>query len=197
MDLIRSAVSIGDWPEAWRLSMRLNVRLATLQAGSGQISPGLELAHLEMVAGKDATTRMPQLPRLAKAAYSAGQYKKAEGYAKEALEAAAHGDFPWTGDAIHQGNIVLGRLALRNRDTQGAIRYLLAAGKAPSSLTLEAFGPNMSLAKELLSMGQTAPVIQYLEECTSFWSTGSRKLAEWLALLRAGLIPDFGQTFDY
>jgi hypothetical protein len=197
LDQINAAIRSEDWSEAWRLNFQLSAAIATFRTRSGGISPDLELAHLEMIAGKDAITRAPQLPRLARAAYNARQFTKAEGYAKEALEAAQHGVFPWTGDAIHQGNIVLGRLAYRKGDVQGAILYLLAAGKTPGSPTLAALGPNMGLARDLLLGGQSAAVIQYLEECGTFWMGGSQKLAEWLALTRAGLSPDFGDNLNY
>jgi hypothetical protein len=197
LDQINAAIRSEDWSEAWRLNFKLSAAIATFRTRTGGISPDLELAHLEMIAGKDVLTRAPQLPRLARAAYNARQFTKAEGYATEALEAAKHGEFPWTGDAIHQGNIVLGRLAYRKGDVQGAIAYLLAAGKTPGSPALGSLGPNMGLARDLLLGGQSAAVIQYLEECRAFWIGGSRKLAEWLALTRAGLSPDFGENLDY
>jgi hypothetical protein len=197
LDEIRAAIHAGDWREAWLLTFKLNGAITTIRTQSGGFSPGLELAHLEMVAGKDAITRAPQLPRLARAAYAAHDFSKAASYAREALEAAQHGEFPWTGDAIHEGNIVLGRLAYQNGDVPGAIGYLLAAGKTPGSATLASLGPNMGLARDLLLGGQSAAVIQYLEECKAFWITGAQKLAEWLALTHAGLSPEFGANVDY
>ena len=44
---------------------------------------------------------------MAKAAYAAGDFPRAMSYAGEALDAAKHGVFWWTGDAVHQGNIIL------------------------------------------------------------------------------------------
>jgi hypothetical protein len=137
------------------------------------------------------------LPRLAKAACDAHQSAKAAAYATQALEAAKHGVFWWTGDAIHQGNIVLGRLALDRGEVQAADGYLLAAGKAPKSSFLTVFGPNMGLARDLLARGEKDAVVQYLEECGGLWTTDRGKLAEWLALVRAGLKPNFGPNVDY
>jgi hypothetical protein len=197
LDQLRAAIRNEDWAEAARLSWNLSLAVGAKRNASGQVSPDLELAHVELMAGKDVTTRTPLLPRLARTAFAAHEYKKAEGYAVEALEAARHGEFWWTGDAIHQGNIVLGRLALQRGDAAGAAQFLVAAGKTPGSATLASAGPNMGLARDLLRVGQTEPVIQYLEECRAFWRADRGKLPEWLALVRAGLRPDFGPNLDF
>jgi hypothetical protein len=197
LDQLRAAIRNEDWNEAWRLSWNVNTAIFAKRRVSGQVSPDLELAHVELMAGKDVTTRTPLLPRLARTAFAAHNVQKAEGYAVEALEAARHGEFWWTGDAIHQGNIVLGRLALQRGDTAAAAQFLLAAGKTPGSSTLASAGPNMALARDLLRAGDSATVILYLEECRAFWRADRGKLAEWLALVRAGLKPDFGPNLDY
>jgi hypothetical protein len=196
LDQIRAAIRTEDWPEASRIAIRLNASLLSLRARS-QASPLLELQHLEILAGKDGITRNPLLPRMARAAFAANEFALAESLANEALEAARHGIFWWTGDAIHQGNIVLGRLALRESKPDAAKRYLLAAGRTPGSGNLGSLGPNMALAKDLLDLGETATVLEYLESCTQFWIGNRGKLAEWLALVRAGLKPDFGPNLGY
>ena len=196
LDDIRTSVRLEDWNEAWRLAVRLNGSIiARLPAGGA--SPELELQHLEFMAGTNAISRGPLLGRLARTALAAGDLKKADRYGNEALAESQHGVFWWTGDAVHQGNIVLGRLALGGGDLAEAKRYLLAAGKTPGSTSLAAQGPNMALARDLLERGESAAVLQYLEECGSFWSGNRGKLAEWMALIRAGLKPDFGANVTY
>ncbi|MCU1236717.1 MAG: hypothetical protein JWP63_4684 [Candidatus Solibacter sp.] len=196
LDEIRAAVRTGDWPEASRVAIRLNGALLMLRSRT-MATPSLELSHLEMLGGKDPMTRNPLLARMTKAAFAASDWVRAKRYADEALEAAKHGVFWWTGDAIHQGNLTLGRLALRDSDVEGAKRYLLAAGKTPGSGSLASLGPGMGLAKELLDRGETATVIEYLEECRNFWDGNRGKLPEWLALVKAGLRPDFGANLGY
>jgi len=196
LDQIRAAIRAEDWPEASRIAMRLNAALLNLRARS-QASPLLELQHLEMLAGNNSMTRNPLLPRMVRAAFAAGEWARAESLANEALEAAKHGVFWWTGDAIHQGNIILGRLALRESKLEAAKRFLLAAGRTPGSSSLDGLGPNMALAKDLLDAGETATVLAYLESCGQFWNGNRGKLAEWIALVRAGLTPDFGPNLGY
>ena len=195
IDQIRTAIRREDWSEASRLSIRLNAAL--LMRTRAQRTPLLELQHLETLAGRDPIARNPFLPRLAKAAFAAGDYVRAERYADEALEAARHGVFWWTGDAIHQGNIMLGRLALRRDDIEEAKRRLITAGKTPGSSTLASVGPSMQLAKDLLDRSQSAAVVEYLELCGNFWEGNRGKLAEWIALVKAGLKPDFGANLGY
>src|SRR3954467_7571230 len=83
LDEIRAAVRAEDWPEASRLTIRLNAALMNVRARS-QGSPLIELQHLEILAGQNATTRNPLLPRMVRAAYAAGEWARAEGLANEA-----------------------------------------------------------------------------------------------------------------
>jgi hypothetical protein len=196
LDEIRASIRLDDWNEAWRLAVRLNGSIIQRLPTTGA-SPDLELQHLELMAGNNAITRGPLLARLARTALAAGNPEKAGRYANEALVESKHGLFWWTGDAVHQGNIVLGRLALRGGEVEAAKRYLLLAGKTPGSTSLAAQGPNMALARDLLERGESAAVLQYLEECGSFWGGNRGRLAEWMALIRAGLKPDFGVNVTY
>ena len=195
IDDLRAAIRREDWSEASRISIRINTAL--LVRNRSQATPSLELQHLQMIAGSDPIKRNPFLPRLVKAAFAAGDYARAAGYADEALNAAKQGVFWWTGDAIHQANIVLGCLALRKGDVEEAKRALIAAGKVPATSNLAGPGPNMQLAKDLLERGETATVVQYLEECRNFWEGNHGKLAEWIVLIKAGLKPDFGPNLNY
>ena len=102
LDQMRAAIRAEDWAEASRISMRLNAALLNLRVRSAS-SPLVELQHLDMLAGHDSISRNPLLPRMARAAFAAGDWARAEGLALEALEAAKHGVFWWTGDAIHHG----------------------------------------------------------------------------------------------
>ena len=196
LDDLRAAIKADDWNEAWRLSIQLNAAVAGKRRITGLNSPAAEVSHLEIMAGRDAISRSQYLPRLAKAAFAARQYDKAESYANQALAAARKGDFPWTGDAVHQGNIVLGRLALLHGDDKSAANYLVAAGKAPVSPLLGTRGPNMALARDLLGRGQKDGVIEFLEGCRGFWKNDGGKIAEWVALIRAGLTPNFTAYID-
>lgn len=146
--------------------------------------------------GVDPRQRFHLLGDLAKAAFDAGDFKKAVAYANELLDAASkRQDDSWYGTAIHQGNLVLGRVALRTGDTQKAKAWLLKAGETPGGGTLDSFGPNMALAKELLERGEKDTVIQYLELCKRFWKNPA--LDAWLQSIKAGGTPEFGGNLVY
>jgi hypothetical protein len=127
---------------------------------------------------------------LARSAFEAGEYEKAKGYARDLLDGA----FPDGGIATHDGNLVLGRLALLADDIAAAKQHLLAAGKTAGAPTLNSFGPNMTLAKELLEVGETQVVLDYFDLCARFWSyePGRLKLKQWTEAVKAGKAPNFG-----
>lgn len=142
----------------------------------------------------DDVIRFWMLPEIAQAACDAGEPDKARAYAVELLEKASEpGYFYWrNGNAVHYGNLVLGRLALHSGDIQAANAYLLEAGKTTGSPVLSTAGPNMLLAYELLRLGETQTVIQYLQLCSEFWQSPDHQAEKWAYEIQRGQIPDFG-----
>jgi hypothetical protein len=137
---------------------------------------------------RDERERLRQLPRLAEAAFEAGDYSKAHAYASELLSKADSGH---KGLAVFYGNQVLGRLALAEGDVERANGLLLASAETTGSPTLCSFGPSMVLARELLRRGERDVVLRYLERCSSFWAYGAEWLARWASTIERGETPDF------
>ena len=75
--------------------------------------------------------------------------------------------------------------------------YLVAAGGTPGSPQLDTFGPNMSLASELLDRGETAAVIEYFKLCSNFWNGEFSQLTVWENDVRNGRRPRFGPNYFY
>lgn len=96
------------------------------------------------------------------------------------------------GNAVHKGNLILGRVALRRGDVEEAKRRLLAAGRTPGSPQLNTFGPGMALAEELLQRGEKQVVLEYFDLCEGFWKMDSGSLSAWRMLVRRDRIPNFG-----
>ncbi len=137
--------------------------------------------------------RFTVLAATAKAAYGAGSYEIAEKYATELL--ASSSDYPndWNyGNAIHDGNMVLGLVAVEKGDIDLAIEYLLKAGDTSGSPQINTFGPNMTLAEVLIEKGEAESVLEYFELCKKFWELEGGKLESWAASVRGGGKPDFG-----
>jgi hypothetical protein len=91
---------------------------------------------------------------------------------------------------------VLGRLALLNDDVPEAERFLLLAGEIPGSPVLHSFGPNMSLARELLKRGRRDVVLQFFANCKAFWKMGY-PLDTWTTQVQNGQLPIFGANLAY
>jgi tetratricopeptide (TPR) repeat protein len=142
--------------------------------------------------------RFYELGDLAVGALEAGETAKAEEYASELLQDAQKFKNDWNyGNAIHKGNIVLGRIALQHHDIASAKQHLLLAGETPGSPQLDSFGPNMTLAKELLEKGEREAVLTYLQSCAKFWKMGGNKLEGWMGTIKGGGTPDFSSNLSY
>jgi hypothetical protein len=132
----------------------------------------------------------------AKLAVQAGALYDAARYAQELLDSAASGGGN-EGNAVFFGNMVLGQVALRRGDKATARSRLLAAGKTKGSPQLDSFGPNMTLAKELIEAGDHDTPVAFFELCRSFWKMDRGNLDRWSALAAAGKVPDFGANLTY
>ena len=129
------------------------------------------------------------LAGVANAALESNEIHKAERYAKELLIITPkYMDDPYYGTAIHLSNIILGRIAIIRKDIKKAKELLLKAGASPRSQRINMFGPNMSLAVELLKLKERKTVIEYLEACKKFWK--EKKINEWIKDIKAGEIPE-------
>jgi tetratricopeptide (TPR) repeat protein len=146
----------------------------------------------------DARNRFYGLSDLASSAFDAGEIEKAQQYASELLRAAPEFKSDWNyGNALYYGNIVLGRIALKQGDIVGAKEHLLAASQTPGSPQLNSFGPNMTLAKDLVEKNEREVVLTYLQSCGKFWKMDNGKSESWMATIRGGGTPDFGANLIY
>jgi hypothetical protein len=163
---------------------------------NGVESPEQELARLELEAARQAgSRRLPFLPRMAKLALWLGDADKAGQYASEALSLVipqSADPFGTGAEAIHDANVVAGLLAVRAGDVRRAKEFLLASVVTKGDNVLRMRGPDLTLADELLKLGERDAVIQFLEHCRHFWRISSRRLEEWITEIRGGKVPDFG-----
>lgn len=199
-DQVKSALASGNLEAGTRLATELGFAISRHERA-------LTFAQFEAGLPAPGPGRFYTLARVAIAAFEASDYAKAESYANEVLALApqyredrSYGDRSY-GDAIFYGNMVLGRVALRrDYDIPKAKAALMASGQTPGSPVLNSFGPNMSLAKDLLEAGERESVLQFFDECRAFWkSTGSvRKLDEWSAVVKGCCrLPHFGANLVY
>ena len=134
----------------------------------------------------------------AKQSFIVGKTQDASKYATELLNLANRFKTDWNyGNAIQDANLVLGRIALKEGRTEEAKSFLLASGRNNGSPQLETFGPNMSLAQDLLEKGESTTVLQYLELCHKFWKMEEGKLDRWTKQIKKGKKPNFGTNLLY
>lgn len=170
--------------------------------GLNHFSPTRRLAQAEeeIRTAENDYWRLRPLGVAAMASVDVGDDAKAKRYADELLRLSVElfpKDKP-DDDGIHKGNIVLGRLALREGNVAEANSYLLKSAMVEGSPVLGSFGPNMTLAKELLEKNQREVVLEYFDLCAKFWKLHrDDTLKNWKSQVEAGKTPDFGANLWY
>ena len=134
----------------------------------------------------------------AKKSYDYDKYDEAQNYAEELQSLSEKFLDDWNyGNAIQDFHIVLGKIELKDGNVSCAKEHLLSAGMSPGSPQMNSFGPNMSLAKELLLQGETEVVLEYFNLCRNFWELHDGKLDNWINTVKSGDLPDFGSNLIY
>jgi hypothetical protein len=129
---------------------------------------------------------------LAKAAWAAGDRPTAKNRAEVVLDALRKAEKDWdSGNVLHEMHILLGRVALESGDLDEADRQLLRAARTPGSPQLDSFGPDWTLARDLLARGRREAVSAYVLRVGTFWESGAERLAEWKKALADGGTPKF------
>jgi hypothetical protein len=190
-DLLRRGASLEPESPYWRRQLGQLHKRQAARGDVGAARSSLEEFEAAMSRTRGDTQRYYALGDLAEAALVAGETAKARAYATELLTMAESLPHDWNyGNAIDDGHRVLGRLALKDGDRAGARAHLLAAGATPGSPQLNASGPELTLAKDLLAAGEREAVVQYLASCERFWADRAPLLRQWAAAIRAGQTPE-------
>lgn len=200
--LIAQAQPSAEWNQAYEKLIAENPTYSTARAVN-KMSPEQLLTNLEsrLSTATSPYEKSAVMARAAKAALEAGQNTKAQSYASDVLKMVQDaGTGPGAPnyarrDAIFYGNLVLGRLALLRGDVESAKTFLLRSGQIGQhgSGTFDSFGPNMSLARELLKKSEDATVLQFLEECRQFWTDDAGRIDSWEVSIRNHQMPHFNE----
>jgi hypothetical protein len=135
---------------------------------------------------------------LVQMAFDAGDMLDARAYAEQCLNRAAATPGGWnTGNLIHEGHLVLGRIAVRDGRIADALTFLDRSGATPGSPRLISFGPNMSPARDPLEAGELQAALAHFERCRALWKMGGNQLDRWSAEVRDGKVPNFGANLRY
>ena len=188
---------LGDWHEA--AARPIPQRGPHGQSNVEQLRKALEYFEEAYPKIEDADQKNYTLLKMTRLSFDALDYAKAKKYATQLLAQSEirppQGDGKPEGEAIHHGNLILGRVALREGDVSQAKSRLLEAGRTSGSPSLDSFGPNMALAKELLETGEKEVILEYFELCKKFWNR--QTLDKWADEIKNEKVPDFGANLDY
>ncbi len=158
----------------------------------------LKRATDELTTAKTTDARFYALNDAAKESFVAGKVEDAQKYAQELMTLLPKFKGNWNyGNAVQDANLVLGRIAVQEGRIDDAKAYLIAAGKSTGSPQMDSFGPNLSLAKDLLEKGEVDVVLEYFELCRKFWKMDNGQLDKWSQQAKDGKIPNFGANLVY
>jgi hypothetical protein len=171
--------------------------LCSLLLGCGKGGPETPNQRLQPALDKLAVANSPELKfyalgEAAKQSFAAGKVEDARKYAQElmTLLPSFRQDQEY-GNAVHDANLTLGRIAVREGRMDDAKRHLIESVRTPSARLMD-YGPNMSLAKNLLDKGERQAVLDYFALCKKFWNFA--RLDDWSQQVKEGKVPDFGAS---
>lgn len=163
------------------------------KGGPGRTDPALQAALDNLAAAQTPELRFRTLGPAAKQCFAAGRYDEARQHAQElAGLLPAFRQHPDYGQALHDANVVWGRLAVREGRLEDAKRHLFESIRVPSAPMMD-YGPNLGLARDLLEKGEQQAVLDYLARVKRFWNFS--RVDDWRQQIQQGQIPDFGPGF--
>lgn len=155
-------------------------------------------AMAELARARDQYARWCALNAAAKESLNQGHDEEAKSLAEEMERLAPTYKDDWNyGNTVQDYNLVLGRLALKADDLQTARERLIASVQSKGSPQMSSFGPNVSLARDLLARGDKSIVLEYFELCRKFWKLHRGRLDEWKKDIEEDRVPNFGANLVY
>ncbi|MDR3615991.1 MAG: hypothetical protein P4L53_20710 [Candidatus Obscuribacterales bacterium] len=132
--------------------------------------------------------RFYALTNIAQAALAANETKRAEDAANQLLASSKNFHDNWNfGNAVFDGNTILGKIRFIEGDIEAAGKYLIAASQTPGSPQLDSFGPDFRLCAMLIDKNQLQMAREFLINCSKFWK--SSKIKKWITEIDAGIKP--------
>jgi hypothetical protein len=189
---------IEDLEEAEASAENLKKKTEMLNEAFENGETALVLLKKERSTERDLN-RAALLESLSKIAFDLEKFERAKALATELiLDFGQDADNANYTEAAHIGNIILGRIAIRQSDAAKAKEYLLIAIRAPLRREKGYFSKiDMRLAKELLEKGEKDTVAEYLKLCekllnySDLYAGKVQALKNWQEQLSQGKTPSF------
>jgi tetratricopeptide (TPR) repeat protein len=177
------------WPKELGFLYWLGRRSDSAKESKKMAGKALEQYEIAYDLTADNKERSYLLQDLAENAYEAGEIEKADQFARDMLSCDIE---DWnTGNNMHHGNIILGKIALQSGEIKKAAEHLIQAGAISGSPQLDSFGPDMTLAEALLEAGESDAVLEYFDYCSRFWELANGCLDIWSDSVEKGETPEF------
>jgi tetratricopeptide (TPR) repeat protein len=191
-ELLRKARTLDPLNSKWdrKLGQLFMLKLLT-KSGDQEKETGLRsILEFERALGKasEDEERMLLCDLLSQVALKIGETDKAQFYANELLRQQPEPKDSLDKRFRHDANTILGMVALRSGNKEAAISHLAEAGKCLAGT----FPLILTLARELLEVGETRAVIDYLRHCAPFLDKSKHQAEQWIHAIEMGEMPDFG-----
>ncbi len=130
-----------------------------------------------------------QVLNAAQACFVAGYYEDSKQFTEHLKDNWGSFDrYTTEGGMLNEYHTLMGRHALREGRREEAVEHLLKSVDVQRpSATMQSFGPNTILARELLLKGENEAVLAYLDRISEFWKTEPVEI--WKDKINRGRIP--------
>jgi tetratricopeptide (TPR) repeat protein len=157
--------------------------------GSYRLNPDRVFFLANLLCGSEQTPgHGARFLKIAEVLYALQESSAAEQCAEVALDSLIDSERDIE-DVRYNSHQLLGRIALRLGRISEATDHLGWSLNVSPSPVLQSFGPSLTLAQELLDVGERISVIEYLERCASFWKGKPALFEQWIAEIKEGLTP--------
>ena len=131
LDLLEQARGLEPDNPKWVQKLAFVHRMNASSGDMGEASLALSLMEQAYAMDPNRGTVLTDLPAIA---FDAGDLDKARTFAERLLKQAGSDRRNLSyGDAVHKGNLVLGRIAIRQGRLADAVTFLRASGETPGS----------------------------------------------------------------
>jgi tetratricopeptide (TPR) repeat protein len=166
------------------------------KTGDQQKEIGMQsIAHFEEALRKSCEDQARRYLRslLSQVALKVGELEKARSYATQILHEPYDPEDALDKRCRHVADTILGIIELRAGNNEAAKSYLQAAGQ----LVADTCPPVLSLAREMLAVGEWKAVADYLRVCAPFLNRNAHEAEQWIYDIEHGKAPNFGPNLEY
>lgn len=129
-----------------------------------------------------------QVKYAAEICFLAGSYEDSRLFTEQITKNIdSFNNYTTKGGMLHEYHTLMGRHLVREGNLEGAKQQLTLSIDLPPDAVMQSFGPNTSLALDLLLKGENTAVLTYLDGCSRFWK--EEPIQIWKTKINANKMP--------